>query len=399
MINIFKKSILFILLSFLFMNCLFQISAIETNNQNHIEFEIVYEDNDKGISNAKFELYKLAEIDIDGSYKLIDDFASYPIDIDFSDKNGLRGLAKTLTSYIYANKTNPIDDGYTNSEGILKFPTQSKSLTEGIYLIHSEKVVKDDLIYSSEPFICFFINEEYEHIVKPKLQKEEYNIDEKIDIEVKKIWKNDIELLRPKEIIIDLLKNNEVYDSITLSEENGWNYKWESLPKGEDEIINWNVVERKVKNYNVSISVENNVFILTNTYDSRLETDPCNIKVIKLWNDNNSETVRPTSINVYLLRNNELYDEQTITNDNWCYEWENLPTVDQDGNVIEWTVDEREVKGYKKSIEKRENVFYITNTLIKQKAPDSGQVKWPIPILLLVGIGFVTYGVLSKREE
>lgn len=400
MINIFKKSILFIVISFLFMNYMFHISAIEADdNLNNINFQIVYKDNDKGIPNAKFELYKIAEIDVDGSYKLIGDFTNYPVNMDFSDKKGLRELAKTLISYIYANNTISIDKGYTDSNGILEFPTQNKELTEGIYLINSEKVLKDNQIYNAEPFIYFFVNEKYEDIIKPKFKKEVYNIDEKIDIEVKKIWNNDNELLRPKEITVDLIKNSEVYDSVKLNEQNGWDHKWKNLPKVEDGIINWNIVERKVQNYYVSISEENNVFILTNTYESRLETDPCNIKVIKLWNDKNSQSIRPTSITVCLLRNNEVYDEKIITNDNWSYEWKNLPKIDKAGKEIDWKVDEKEVKGYKKSIENRENVFYITNTLIKQKAPDSGQLKWPIPLLLLVGISFIACGVLLKRKE
>ena len=47
---------------------------------------------------------------------------------------------------------------------------------------------------------------------------------------VLKIWKDDIPQSRPKEIVIQLLKDGVIYDTVTLNAVNNWRYTWEKLP-------------------------------------------------------------------------------------------------------------------------------------------------------------------------
>ncbi len=86
---------------------------------------------------------------------------------------------------------------------------------------------------------------------------------------VQKVWDDKgYESFRPKEISVTLLRNGEKYDTQILSEENGWQYTWQSL-KNRDENGNeyeWMVTEGKVSGYAASIRENGTAFILTNRY-------------------------------------------------------------------------------------------------------------------------------------
>ena len=85
---------------------------------------------------------------------------------------------------------------------------------------------------------------------------------------VLKVW-NDAgqERERPDRITIQLLKNGEIYDTVTLSERNNWRYSWNDLPKyGKNGLpIDWRVVEVTPDGYTVSITQEAGTFVVTNT--------------------------------------------------------------------------------------------------------------------------------------
>ena len=71
---------------------------------------------------------------------------------------------------------------------------------------------------------------------------------------------------RPSEIILQLLKDGDVYGEAVLSRENNWRYRWTGLPKAAQ----WTVVEKTVPDgYTVEVERNGNTFGVTNT---RIET-------------------------------------------------------------------------------------------------------------------------------
>ena len=61
---------------------------------------------------------------------------------------------------------------------------------------------------------------------------------------------------------MQLLRNGEVYDTVTLSEENGWSHTWTGLDKDDT----WQVVEADVPDgYTVTVTREGITFVVTNT--------------------------------------------------------------------------------------------------------------------------------------
>lgn len=83
-----------------------------------------------------------------------------------------------------------------------------------------------------------------------------------IAIKVLKLWKNDDEK-RPENIEIQLLCDDEIYDTVKLNSQNNWNYTWYDLDKS----YTWQIVEKAVPDgYTVLVDKLENTYIVTNTY-------------------------------------------------------------------------------------------------------------------------------------
>lgn len=220
-----------------------------------------------------------------------------------------------------------------------------------------------------------------------------------VERRVLKIWKDDIPQSRPKEIVIQLLKDGVIYDTVTLNAVNNWRYTWEKLPaynKDGSKIV-WSVVEKEPEGYTVLIARDGVTFTVTNTYaPNKMMTRT----VVKVWDDKGYENHRPKSVQVTLLQNGTVYETKTLSEANgWQYTWENLPRYDKSGKEITWTIRETTVSGYVSSIRQNGFTFVLTNTLNKQKLPQTGVLWWPVPILAVAGLAFLIAGTLSRKKK
>lgn len=130
--------------------------------------------------------------------------------------------------------------------------------------------------------------------------------------------------------------------------------------------------------------------------------EPVNIKVLKVWNDNGSQEDRPQEITIALLCDGEVHEEVVLHKENhWKYTWEGLAPEHS------WTVVEKEVAGYTTTVTREGITFVVTNTPKKENhpitpekdptLPSTGQLWWPVPILLCAGLLFVVIGLLRRR--
>jgi len=213
---------------------------------------------------------------------------------------------------------------------------------------------------------------------------------ETVSRQVIKIWKDTgYEQSRPKEISVDLLRNGEVYDTVVLNAENGWMYSWNTLEKD----CTWSIRERQVpENYTAEIVEDGITFLITNTYQPPYTPpEPVDRIVQKIWKDEGHEAERPKEIQVILLRDGEVYETVILNEANqWNYQW-----TDLDG-TYEWTVEElTELDKYTSSVTRDGNTFLITNTY--SEIPQTGQLWWPVPILIALGMGLIVLGLLRRR--
>ena len=126
-------------------------------------------------------------------------------------------------------------------------------------------------------------------------------------------------------------------------------------------------------------------------------------KVLKIWDDKGYENLRPKEITVYLLKDGTIVDTVILNAANgWSHTWEDL-----DPNA-KWTVAEKAMKDYAVNITREGITFVITNRYADGtpppttkpgggKLPQTGQLWWPVPVLMAMGLAFIVLGMVKRR--
>ena len=126
-------------------------------------------------------------------------------------------------------------------------------------------------------------------------------------------------------------------------------------------------------------------------------------EVIKVWKDDCHKSQRPKTITIQLMCDGKAYGDPVTLPENgrWQHTWTGLDVNHK------WTVTEATQKGYKDPEVRQEgNTFIVTNTCNRSAVPDSpsnpdlpqtGQLWWPVPVLLCAGALFVVVGLIRRR--
>ena len=194
------------------------------------------------------------------------------------------------------------------------------------------------------------------------------------ELTVRKVWNDYDDSLkkRPESVTVTLLAGGapaKIDDAtVTLSEKNTWTYTWKELPENSSGApVVYTVRESSVPEYSISISGDaQKGFVITNT----AEPGTTSVSVSKAWEKdyNDALKLRPDEIEVTLLADGEPADVEDavvkLNEDNkWSYIWNGLP-YSVEGKVVEYTVQEAPVKGYKTTVTgDAESGYTITNEL------------------------------------
>lgn len=242
----------------------FAAEAIDVNKDVSLTIQYKYEE--EGIEGAKFTVYKIATVDTYGQYKLTGDFAAYPVGFDSMNQDKWNELSETLAGYAKRDNLASVDSGKTDENGTLQLPSAGKTFKPGLYLVVGETLVSGGYIYTAKPSIVALPmiasgnTWSYTLTIQPKYQREE---DHALSRKVLKVWDDSgFETVRPSEVVIQLLKDGEVYDTVTLNQANNWRHEWNDL----DDRYTWNVVEKEMKGYTVKVELNSSTFTVTNSY-------------------------------------------------------------------------------------------------------------------------------------
>lgn len=198
------------------------------------------------------------------------------------------------------------------------------------------------------------------------------------DVNVKKEW---VLYEKEKEAVeIELIVDEKVIDTVTLSEENDWQHTFKNLEKYKDELkedaIKYEVKEVEIEGFESKVSgdVENGYLITNTEIVDMTPLEPyADTTVQKVWKDNdNEENTRPESIEVNLLADGEVVDKIELSDDNdWTQDLKALKIYNEEDEEINYEVEEVDVpEGYK--VEVNGNLlegFTITNTLTIDQLP------------------------------
>ncbi len=249
---------------------------IVTNNMPKIDktrtanLTIIFADTEQNaLANAKFKVYKIADISEVGAYTTVDKFKEYNFTYDFQDQQGWNELLDTVSECVENNNLACDNEIYTNENGIAKI----ENMDLGLYFVSAENLVVGARTYTPQNFFVSLPDMkeqdvwEYDVSIYPK-----YTLDiddSKItDKRVIKKWMDEgYSENRPSKIKVSLLKNGVLYDEVILSDENDWTYTWKDL----DDTYEWSVYETmddiSSTKYRNDISYENDTFYITNIYN------------------------------------------------------------------------------------------------------------------------------------
>lgn len=217
--------------------------------------------------------------------------------------------------------------------------------------------------------------------------------DEK-QLTVRKVWEDD-GTIRPERIRVTLLRDGAEADTVELNEANQWIYTWDKL----DADATWSVQETEVpEGYTVSYATEGTITTITNKQNEPIEPEPepptpIELTVKKVWDDDGKK--RPSSVGITLYDGSKAIETVKLGEWNaWTYTWKDL---DAEGN---WQLVEDQIPdGYTPSYRMKDGVVTVTNT---QSLIQTGQLKWPIPVLGGLGLVLVLSGLilfLKKRRD
>ena len=185
------------------------------------------------------------------------------------------------------------------------------------------------------------------------------------NVTVRKVWEDQDSTKRPAVVNVQLYKDLVPYGTVTLSEDNNWQFTWTDL----DASAEWTVDEIDVpEGYERSIRMETSddqavtTCTITNKQVTEEPKPPVQEKISitanKVWEDA-GYTGRPQTVKLQLYRDGEAYgDAVTVSQaQGWRYVWKDL----EKDHV--WTVGEVEnVSGYDVSVTHDGNEWVITNT-------------------------------------
>lgn len=124
--------------------------------------------------------------------------------------------------------------------------------------------------------------------------------------------------------------------------------------------------------------------------------------VKKIWKSESDDSLaRPTSISVEIYCDGELFDTVTLNSENnWSAFWES------DQTDVQWSVKEIDIPtDYTVSYSNDGTAFEVVNTYSKTTPPpadnppsepdipQTGQLWWPVPLMIIAGILFVALGL------
>ncbi len=148
---------------------------------------------------------------------------------------------------------------------------------------------------------------------------------------------------RPEVVTVNLLEDEEAVNLTKKSEKTDWDYLFINLEEYNDLLKEHN---KKMDEVALPPKYDEAVFSNYNPSDVEVETE---ISGRKIWFDDKSQE-RPKSIILYLFANEEVVARQVISNQgDWRYRFTNIPLYDEAGELIDYHVEEREIKGYETS--------------------------------------------------
>lgn len=304
--------------------------------------------------NNHWDMYLIGGTDSNGERFLTGDFADFPIDLDLTSTSTLTDTARTLESYARTQKITPTASGNSDANGILAFD----DLENGLYLFVGKYIKDGAKTYIPVSFIAEITDASTVIDVSPKYTSQIVMAGEDYGYTVKKIWKNGGNRI-PDSILADIYCDGELYETVQLDDSNDWTYDWTA-----DEFYIWDVIERDVPDgFKVVYRSNEWQYVIVNT----LSTQKPGIDVVTT-----TSTATTTSTN-------------TTTTSATS---ESTETVSGSASTSSSKIQSADATTVK-------NI----STPEAEKLPQTGQLWWPVPVLIALGLILMAIGIRMRPKE
>lgn len=258
------------------------VMAPEPSREVSLELSVRWEE--LPLSGAAVSLYQVCSMDGYGNLtplETISDFDRLP-DLR-GEKDSLRQeTAEALECYFLSHpEIPPTDTAVTQEQGIAAFPSGSRNLPHGLYLVRSIHHTQDHKVYSTSPFFVQLPGREgllWDYSVEARAKPEQS--EEQISLRVIKIWEDKYwENRRPAQIRVHLYCDEVLYDTVILPRNGKWAYQWAGL----DAAHSWSVKEDPLRDYAAKVERSGNTFYITNIYTASAAQTPGLPQTGQLW--------------------------------------------------------------------------------------------------------------------
>lgn len=396
-----------ILMTFILILSVFPLGIVlaDTENTYHrvaLTLNCTYDN--KPVADVTFNLYLVGDMASDNIIDITDEFKEYSVDFTDVDTSKARELAETLDGYVDRDNIPETLSGTTDEDGVLTLP-ENGSLEEGVYLCVGEKHEEAGYVYTVEPFLISLPQQlsngdfNYDVVVSPKIQVIER--EDTVDYSVIKVWKDSESAdgtvgaissdakssgKRPSSIEVQLVGDGTVYTSVVLNATNNWRYTWENL----DASVEWKVVEKDVPDgYSVVSELQNTTYVITNT---------------EITEESTTETTTESSTEPTTEPSTEPTTESTTEPATEpLTEPTTEPVIEPTTEPVTETTTEEITEVTTETT--TENITETptettteTPTGTPEKLPQTGALRWPIPVLTVSGLLLFVIGWLRYRK-
>lgn len=327
-----------------------------------------------------WDVFRIGGRNADGDYELQGAFAEYPVSLEDTSTTALAHAAETLDAFAVADGIAPLASANANENGWLKFT----NLSVGLYLIAGDCLVVDNTHYYPASFLLevtegegadniFDMTAHPKYIYKSGSEYEQYT--------VKKVWQNDENNPenRSTYITVEIYRDKELYETITLDESNDWTYSWEA-----DKPYKWQVHEVDIPDkYSVVYRSQETQFLIINTYED--------------VQSNKETTTVSDSINTETTTVSDSADNDRVTTPSDDSADKETTTVsDSADNDRNTTTTTRRTTARTTTTRKTTTT---TTTAASTGIPQTGQLWWPVPVLALAGLVLMAIGFRMSTKE
>ena len=221
-------------------------NIIDFNKKGSISITLSEVEDDTKVSGASITIYKVADAILENNnlvFDYHDSLKKYKVNFD----NGIitDEMLKIISKEELVSYSN-----ITNDLGVVEFI----DLDLGLYLVVQNNQVEG--FSRIDPFLVYI-----PQVIENKWIYE-VDIIRLFDLGVEKVWNVSTDIEIPKEVIIELLKDEKVIDTVILNNDNNWTYLWKQIEMSDNYLIR----EKDVPDgYTVTYKKNGDKFIVTNT--------------------------------------------------------------------------------------------------------------------------------------